>query len=244
MQKHAQTMLFKDCRIAPATGSAMCILLFCQLALYCMQAIVKSLGMLSTESTANVSPALAKLQMFQTMSEAWPQRWADRSPSAGSTSSQGGARQPLVPDDAALAKLQAMWKHREAVTGLLWLLPLNILPSMLPVLKTHDEFSAAGGLVSLNLILVLSQARAGGMTCWSQCWRCGGRCWMCSSGWMRCRACWWMPLVRLAGRHSCTMAWLLCNSCSSGCSCWTRSTGQDLPWHVMGRPDTPSAATA
>lgn len=93
---------------------------WCTLLSSTRRAVVKSLGMLSTESTANVSLALAKLQMFQTLSEAWPLRWTDRGASAGSSSSsssQGGAKQPLVPDDAALAKLQAMWKHREAVTG-------------------------------------------------------------------------------------------------------------------------------
>ena len=83
-----------------------------------VQAIVQSLGTLSTESTANVSPALAKLQMLQTLSTAWPLRWPDSSQSAEtSDTSQGYVRQAVVPDDAAIAQLQAACQRREAVTG-------------------------------------------------------------------------------------------------------------------------------
>jgi hypothetical protein len=79
---------------------------------------VQSLGMLSTESTANVSPALAKLQMLQTLNDAWALRWPHGSQSSeGRDTSQGYVRQPVVPDDAAVAQLQASCQRREAVTG-------------------------------------------------------------------------------------------------------------------------------
>ena len=83
-----------------------------------VQAIVQSLGMLSTESTASVSPALAKLQMLQTLSDAWSLRWPDGAQSDTSNdASEDYVRQPLMPDDAAIAKLQAACQRREAVTG-------------------------------------------------------------------------------------------------------------------------------
>lgn len=86
-----------------------------------VQAIVQSLGMLSTESTASVSPALAKLQMLQTLNDAWSLRWPDGAQSDDSNeASQNYVRQPLVPDDAAIAKLQAACQRREAVTGQLF----------------------------------------------------------------------------------------------------------------------------
>ncbi len=83
-----------------------------------VQAIVRSLGMLSTESTSKVSPVLAQLQMLQTLSDAWPLAWADGAAAANSGSEgAAGTRQALVPDDAALSGLQAACQRREAVTG-------------------------------------------------------------------------------------------------------------------------------
>jgi hypothetical protein len=89
---------------------------------YIVQAIVQSLGMLSTESTASVSPALAKLQMLQMLNDAWSLRWPDSAQSDNSSeNSQEYVRQPLVPDDAAIAQLEAACQRREAVTGQLLL---------------------------------------------------------------------------------------------------------------------------
>lgn len=95
-----------------------------------VQAIVQSLGMLSTESTANVSPALAQLQMLQTLSDAWPLRWAENGQAASSSASRSDVRLPLVPDDAALARLQTVCRRREAVTG-------RYPPSDLTLFRSH-----------------------------------------------------------------------------------------------------------
>ncbi len=87
------------------------------------QDIVRSLGMLSTESMCSVSPALAQLQMLQSLDDAWPLRWPDEAADAvgagGVDPAPGSAlRKPIVPADAALGRLQAACRRREAVTGL------------------------------------------------------------------------------------------------------------------------------
>jgi hypothetical protein len=81
-----------------------------------VQDIVVSLGLLSAESTAAVSPALQRLQMLQTLSDSWLLQW----PSAATVSllrcpPSPTATMHAVSVDALLSK----WKQRERLTGAL-----------------------------------------------------------------------------------------------------------------------------
>lgn len=75
-----------------------------------MQDIVASLGLLSAESTAAVSPALERLQILQTLGEAWCLRW----PALAATSASDPS---AASRQADLDAVQLRWRQRERLAG-------------------------------------------------------------------------------------------------------------------------------
>ena len=87
-----------------------------------LQGVVGALASLTIESTSNVNPAVAQLQMLAALAEAWALRWPNRplllSPVASPIGLTGSSDwQPVIPSDGAFDQAECIWRCREEAAG-------------------------------------------------------------------------------------------------------------------------------